>query len=131
LGRTVGEELLVPTRIYVRSVLPLLSRYTVHGMAHITGGGLIENLPRILPPGLAARIRYGSWPVLPVFELIGKLGRVEKHEMFRTFNMGIGLVLVVPPTEADQAVAALKTNGEAAYVIGEVVQGERKVWLED
>jgi|Deesub1362A_J573_1020465.scaffolds.fasta_scaffold00541_8 phosphoribosylformylglycinamidine cyclo-ligase len=131
LGRTVGEELLVPTRIYVRSVLPLLSRYTVRGLVHITGGGLVENVPRILPGGLAARIRRGSWPVPPVFGLIQDLGGVEEAEMFRTFNMGIGFVLVVPPTEADRVVADLLAKGEPTYLIGEVVRGERNVRLED
>ena len=131
LGRTVGEELLVPTRIYVRAVLPLLERFTVRGMAHITGGGLLENLPRILPGGLAARLRRGAWPVPPVFHLIRKLGGVAEPEMFRTFNMGIGFVLVVPPDEADQVVAELGTRGEPAYRIGEVVRGDHNVRLED
>lgn len=131
LGRTVGEELLVPTRIYVRSVLPLLPRFTVRGMAHVTGGGLLENVPRILPRGLAARVRRGSWPVPPVFELIRELGGVAESEMFRTFNMGIGFVLVVPAAEAGQVVDALRAQGEPAYLIGEVVKGENDVRLGD
>lgn len=131
LGRTVGEELLVPTRIYVRSVLPLVDRYPVRGLAHITGGGLVENVPRILPRGLAARVRRGSWPVPPVFELIRELGGIGEDEMFRTFNMGIGFVLVVPPEEADRVAADLRAAGEAAYLIGEVVPGEQNVRLED
>lgn len=131
LGRTVGEELLIPTRIYVRLVRSLLSRHMVRGMAHITGGGLLENIPRVLPEGLAVRIRRRSWPVPPVFDLIRDLGGVEESEMFRTFNMGIGFVLVVSPAEADQVVAILREQGEPAYLIGEVVRGGNEVRLED
>ncbi len=130
LGRTVGEELLVPTRIYVRAVLPLLKRFAIRGMAHITGGGLLENLPRILPPGLAVRLHRGSWPVPPVFHLIRDLGGIAEPEMFRTFNMGIGFAMVVSPDEADQVVAELSSHGEAVYKIGEIVRGETKVSLE-
>ncbi len=127
LGRTVGEEMLEPTRIYVRAVLPLLERFEVRGLAHITGGGITENLPRILPPGTQAVVRRGSWPVPPVFELIRRLGKVEEGEMFRTFNMGLGMVLVVPQEEADALVAFLAGQGEKAFIVGEVVSGERKV----
>jgi phosphoribosylformylglycinamidine cyclo-ligase len=129
LGRTVGEELLVPTRVYVRPVLSVLKRFKVRGMAHITGGGLLENIPRILPRGVAARLRRGAWPVPGIFNLIQELGRVEESEMYRTFNMGIGFVLVVPPAEADQVIAALREHREPAFLIGEVVRGQNEVQL--
>ncbi|MEW6457576.1 MAG: phosphoribosylformylglycinamidine cyclo-ligase [Bacillota bacterium] len=129
LGRTVGEELLVPTRIYVRPVLSVLKRFKVRGMAHITGGGLLENIPRILPRGVAVRLRRGTWPVPGIFSLIQELGGVEESEMYRTFNMGIGFVLVVPPTEADQVIAALREHREPAFLIGEVVRGQNEVQL--
>ncbi|MEW6541146.1 MAG: phosphoribosylformylglycinamidine cyclo-ligase [Bacillota bacterium] len=129
LGRTVGEELLVPTRIYVRPVLSVLKRFKVRGMAHITGGGLLENIPRILPRGVAVRLRRRAWPVPGIFNLIQELGRVEESEMYRTFNMGIGFVLVVPPAEADQVIAALREHREPAFLIGEVVRGQNEVQL--
>ncbi|ACA60133.1 phosphoribosylformylglycinamidine cyclo-ligase [Candidatus Desulforudis audaxviator MP104C] len=129
LGRTVGEELLVPTRIYVRPVLSVLKRFKVRGMAHITGGGLLENIPRILPRGVAVRLRRGTWPVPGIFSLIQELGGVEESEMYRTFNMGIGFVLVVPPAEADQVIAALREHREPAFLIGEVVRGQNEVQL--
>lgn len=120
LGRTVGEELLVPTRIYVRTVLALLARFEIRGMAHITGGGLTENVPRVLPPGLGAVLDPSRWPVPPVFRLIQEHGRVAEAEMFRTFNMGIGYVLIVPPEEERNLLAALEASGEKAYVIGRI-----------
>ena len=123
IGRTVGEELLEPTRIYVRTVLPLLERFDIRGMAHITGGGLTENIPRVLPPGLGVILEPARWPVPPVFRLIQEHGGVAEAEMFRTFNMGIGYVLVVPPEEADDLLAALAAEGERAYVIGCVEGG--------
>lgn len=121
LGRTVGEELLVPTRIYVRTVRPLLASGAVHGMAHITGGGLTDNLPRIMPRGLQAAVERGSWPEPPVFALIQEAGGVAAEEMYRTFNMGIGFVLVVAAEAADELVTALEAAGEAVYKVGEVV----------
>ncbi|MEW6446825.1 MAG: phosphoribosylformylglycinamidine cyclo-ligase [Bacillota bacterium] len=123
LGRTVGEELLEPTRIYVRTVLPLLERFDIRGMAHITGGGLTENIPRVLPPGLGAVLEPGSWPVPPVFRLVQEHGGVTKAEMFRTFNMGIGYVLIVPPEEERSLIETLAAGGEKAYVIGRVESG--------
>jgi len=129
LGRTVGEELLVPTRIYVRPVLSVLKRFKVRGMAHITGGGLLENIPRILPRGVAVRLRRGAWPVPGIFNLIQELGRVEESEMYRTFNMGIGFVLVVPPAEANQVIAALREHREPAFLVGEAVRGQNEVQL--
>jgi len=112
LGRTVGEEMLEPTRIYARAVLPLLERFGVKGLAHITGGGLTENIPRILPGGTAVRIRMGAWPAPPVFELIETAGGVEKAEMLRTFNMGVGMVAVVSEGEAGAVMDDLAAREE-------------------
>jgi phosphoribosylformylglycinamidine cyclo-ligase len=127
LGRTIGEELLVPTRIYVRSVLPLLGEFTVRGMAHITGGGITENLPRILPAGLKAVVDRDSWPVPPIFDLIREIGNVAADEMYRTFNMGIGFVLVVPSDEADAVTDRLRAQGEQVFRIGQIADGPRVV----
>ena len=120
LGRTVGEELLEPTRIYVRTVLPLLGRFDIRGIANITGGGLTENIPRVLPAGLGAVLEPGRWPVPPVFTLIQKHGGIAENEMFRTFNMGIGYVLIVPPNQVGDLLETLAAGGERAYVIGQV-----------
>lgn len=127
LGRTVGEEMLEPTRIYVKAVLPLLDRFEIRGLAHITGGGLTENIPRILPEGTEVNVHLGTWPVPPVFKLIQEIGEVAEEEMMRTFNMGIGLVAVVPENQAGAVVAHLEERGEKSYLIGEVVEGRRKV----
>ena len=123
LGVTVGEELLRPTRIYIKSVLPLVKENLIKGMVHVTGGGFIENIPRVLPEGLGVSIKLGSWPVLPVFSWLQQLGGVELNEMFRTFNMGIGFVLVVSPEQADLVVERLEANGEKGYIIGQVEAG--------
>ncbi|MDI6711368.1 MAG: phosphoribosylformylglycinamidine cyclo-ligase [Bacillota bacterium] len=131
LGRTVGEELLIPTRIYVRAILPLLDRFKVYGMAHITGGGLTENVPRILPRGVGARLKKGSWPVPPVFRLIQEMGNVAEPEMYRTFNMGLGLVLVVPGEQADAVIADLARMGETAYLVGETIRGAGVTYAEE
>ncbi|SHF32995.1 phosphoribosylformylglycinamidine cyclo-ligase [Desulfofundulus australicus DSM 11792] len=127
LGRTVGEEMLEPTRIYVRTVLPLLEQFDIRGMAHITGGGLTENIPRILPRGTAAVVERRSWPVPPVFSLIQSIGRVAEEEMLRTFNMGLGLVMVVPEEQAGAVLEYLLQRGEKAYLVGEIAGGEREV----
>jgi len=124
LTRSLGEELLRPTRIYVRTIRAL-PRGTVKGMAHITGGGLLGNLPRVLPRGCAAHIRLGSWTVPGIFRLLERLGTVERDEMFRTFNMGIGFVLVVGAGDAARVLAALKRQRERAVVIGEIVRSRR------
>jgi len=123
IGSSVGEVLLEPTRIYVKSILSLLKRFDVHGIAHITGGGFIENIPRMIPDGLMAVIRKGSWPVLPIFSLLRELGEVSEQEMYNTFNMGIGMVLAVEASMADAVVAALAASGEKAYIIGEISEG--------
>ncbi|SHK29208.1 phosphoribosylformylglycinamidine cyclo-ligase [Desulforamulus aeronauticus] len=123
LGCTVGEELISPTRIYVKAMLPLLGKYTVKGMAHITGGGLTENIPRVLPKGVKVVLNRDAWPVLPIFQLIQQIGQVDEAEMLRTFNMGIGMVLVVPALEAENILQELASQGERAYLIGKVVAG--------
>jgi phosphoribosylformylglycinamidine cyclo-ligase len=120
----LGEELLRPTRIYV-PIVRALPRGAVKGMAHITGGGISGNLPRILPRGCAAHVRLDSWPVPGIFSLLQRLGSVQRDEMFRTFNMGIGFVLVVGARQADTVLAALKRQRERAYVIGEITRGRR------
>jgi phosphoribosylformylglycinamidine cyclo-ligase len=128
LGCSLGEELLKPTRIYVRSVLSLIEQgYGLKGAAHITGGGLLENVPRVLPEGNKAVIEKQSWPIPPIFSLIQSAGNVEEKEMFRTFNMGIGMVLVVPEEEEASVLTALQNLGEQAYPIGTIVAGDRGV----
>ncbi len=132
-GRTLGDVLLEPTRIYaplVRSAIECFGpREGIKGIAHITGGGIPGNLPRILPPGVAARVDARSWPVPPIFDLIEEAGPVARREMFDVFNMGIGLVLVVPRRLAGDVVEHARAQGEAAHVIGEVVSGEGEVDL--
>jgi phosphoribosylformylglycinamidine cyclo-ligase len=126
-GRSVADELLLPTRIYCKSFLALRGRVTIRGAAHITGGGFHENVPRMLPAGVRAIIRRDAWPLPPVFSLIARLGPVEQQEMESTFNMGIGMLLCVPPAEADEAVRAARALGEQAWLIGEVAGGETGV----
>lgn len=127
LGAPLSDVLLAPTKIYVKPLLKLLETLPVKGMAHITGGGFIENIPRTLPEGVNVEISRGSWPVLPVFELLQKKGNVSDRDMYTTFNMGIGLVLVVAEADAQAALASLKDSGEEAYRIGRVTEGEREV----
>lgn len=127
LDKTLGEELLTPTRIYVKSVLRLVNEIEVKGMAHITGGGIPENLKRILPDGHAALIRKCQLPPVPVFQLLQKAGAVDDAEMFRTFNMGIGFILVVEETDADRACRLLQSGGEKPIVIGKIITGEKGV----
>src|SRR5688572_3795771 len=128
-ARTVAEELLEPTRIYVKPVLELLAQVSVHAMAHVTGGGITGNLPRVLPDGCRARIRRGAWPAPPVFGTLAEAGRVSETEMFRTFNMGIGYVLVVAAADVE-AVLGMKALADfGVYRIGDVVAGERGVEL--
>ena len=128
---SVAETLLQPTRIYVRSVLALREAgVTIHGMAHITGGGIVGNLSRVIPEGLSARLERKRWRVPPVFRTIQELGGVPEEEMFRTFNMGLGYVLVLPAQEADGALELLQAQGEEAVLLGEIVRGLNRVTLE-
>src|SRR4029453_397091 len=127
VGRSVADELLAPTRIYVKPVLGLLRALPVRAMAHVTGGGITENLPRVLPEGCRALIRKSSWPAPPIFSVIQEAGRVEEAEMRRTFNMGIGSLVVVRPEDAEPARALLGAAGEAVFEIGEIEAGAREV----
>jgi phosphoribosylformylglycinamidine cyclo-ligase len=127
LGKTVAEALLAPHRCYFPHVDPLLDSRVIRGMAHITGGGITENLPRVLPEGTAAQIRAGSWPVLPIFQFIQEKGNVANQEMYRTMNMGIGLILIVGRTDVPAVRAQLQRKGEACYEIGSIVRGNRVV----
>lgn len=128
LDGTLGEELLKPTRIYVKSILQILENVKVNGMAHITGGGFYENIPRMLPDHLGAEIVKGSWPILPIFEVLEEYGELERDEMFHIFNMGIGFIIAVPQDEADLALKIFQEIGEKAYKIGKVVQGTGITW---
>ena len=127
LKRTLGEELLEPTRIYVKPVLYLFEKYKVLGIAHITGGGIIENIPRILPEGISVQINQKSWTKPPIFSLIQKEGKISDEEMYRTFNMGIGMVLVVRPDKIKQIIDELNQMDFPSYIIGRVVKRETKV----
>ena len=129
LGRPLGEELLTPTRIYVKPVLALLQSVPVLGISHITGGGFFENIPRCLPQGLSVRIDADVLQIPPVFKLIERVGAVSRHDMFNTFNMGVGMVAVVPESYAQQALDTLHTFGEKAYQLGQVVRGGEGVIL--
>ena len=126
-GQSLGETLLTPTRIYVKPVLALLEQVKVRGISHITGGGFYENIPRSIPDGLGAKIDKAAVKVLPIFDLIAQVGGISERDMFNTFNMGVGMSIVVPADEADKALAILRENGEAAYLLGEIVASDDKV----
>jgi len=128
-GELLFDLLLQPTRIYVKPVLALIDALPVHGIAHITGGGLTDNLPRVLPAGLAARLEAGAWPRGPVWDWIQRTAQIEDAEMHRTFNCGIGMTLQVPPEAADEAIARLTAAGETATVIGEIRPGAGEVTI--
>jgi len=127
LGRTLGDELLAPHRCYWPAVQPLLARGWLKGVVHITGGGITDNTPRILPDGTQAEIRRGSWPVLPIFELIAKLGNVPEDDMLRTFNMGLGLLLIVAERDLAKVSSALKKRREKFWAVGRIVRGRPSV----
>jgi len=127
LGKTLGEEILTPTRIYVQTVLSLLEEFAIRGAAHITGGGLIENLPRTIPEGKQAVIKQGTWGILPIFQLLQEKGNIAWEEMYKTFNLGVGLVLVVSPEDAQSVLTKLSQRGEKAYLIGEIQEGGEKI----
>lgn len=126
-GQTLGEALLTPTRIYVKPVLALLEEADVRGISHITGGGFYENVPRSIPDGLCAVIDRASVKIPPIFSLLQKKGGIPERDMFNTYNMGVGMVVIVAPKDADKALKVLKKNGEDAYVIGKVAKGEDKI----
>ena len=128
-GKSVAEVLLTPTRIYVKSILALLDKVDVKGISHITGGGFYENIPRSIPDGLGAKIDKASVKVLPIFDLIAKVGNIPERDMFNTYNMGVGMSVVVPAEQVETALEILKAHGEDAYVIGEIVESEEKVIL--
>jgi phosphoribosylformylglycinamidine cyclo-ligase len=127
LGTTVGEALLAPHRSYLRSIRPLLDAALLKGMAHITGGGMTENLPRVLPAGCAAQIDGRAWVVPPIFRFLQERGNITAHEMFRAFNMGIGVIVVCTETDADRVLEILESNGEHAVRLGHVIVGDRTV----
>ncbi len=126
-GKSLGEVLLTPTKIYVKPVLALLKEVAVKGISHITGGGFYENIPRCIPDGLCARIEKNRVKVLPVFELIAEKGNVSEHDMFNTYNMGVGMSVIVSADEADKALKILRENGIDAYTIGEITEGGSKI----
>lgn len=128
-GKSIGETLLTPTKIYVKPVLALLEEVKVKGISHITGGGFYENIPRSIPDGLGARISRDAVRVLPIFDLIAKTGNISEHDMFNTFNMGVGMSIVVAAEDAGKALEILRANGEDAYLIGEIVESEEKVTI--
>ena len=128
-GKSIAETLLTPTKIYVKSILALLEKVDVKGISHITGGGFYENIPRSIPKGLTAKINKSDVKVLPIFDLIAKTGNIPERDMFNTYNMGVGMSVVVPANEADKALEILKAHGEDAYVIGEIVKGDDGVVL--
>ena len=126
-GKSIGETLLTPTKIYVKPMLALFQAVTVKGVSHITGGGFYENIPRSIPDGLGAVIDRAAVRILPIFELIQKTGSIPERDMFNTFNMGVGMSVVVSEQETDKALAILRANGQDAYVIGHVAESQDKV----
>ncbi len=128
-GKSLGETLLTPTKIYVKPVLALLDEVRVKGISHITGGGFYENIPRSIPDGLCATIQRANVWVLPIFDLIAKEGQISEHDMFNTFNMGVGMSIVVAPEDADKALSILKEQGEDAHVLGTITEGTEKIQI--
>ena len=126
-GKSVGETLLTPTKIYVKSILALLDEVKVKGISHITGGGFYENIPRSIPDGLGAKIDRSAVKVLPIFDLLAKTGDISERDMFNTFNMGVGMSVVVAPEDVEKSLEILKANGEDAYVIGEIFESDEKI----
>ena len=130
LGHTLGEELLTPTRLYPKIVLPLLKKFNIKGLVHITGGGFQENLPRALPEGLALRVKPSAWKIPAVFQLLQKWGNVATPEMYRTFNMGVGLVMIVSAADAASVASDLTAVGEKVFFLGQLEAGERRAIVE-
>ena len=129
-GKTLGETLLTPTKIYVKSMLALMNEIDVKAVSHITGGGFYENIPRSLPDGYSVKIKKTDIKVLPIFDLIAKVGNIPERDMFNTFNMGVGMSVVVASKDAEKAIQILKANGEDAYIIGKVVKSDEGVIIE-
>ncbi|MDR5658594.1 phosphoribosylformylglycinamidine cyclo-ligase [Serpentinicella sp. ANB-PHB4] len=129
LGKTLGEALIEPTKIYVKPVLEALKSINIDGIVHITGGGFFENIPRVLPDNVDAKIDLGTWDMPPIFNLIQNKGNVELEEMYKTFNMGIGMMLIVDADDVDGTLEILKSEGEQGYIIGEIIEGKRQVKL--
>ena len=129
LGQTLGEALLTPTVIYVKPVLACMDAVTVKGVSHITGGGFFENIPRCLPEGLTAKIEKAAVKTPPIFSMLQRMGNIPEHDMFNTYNMGVGMTVIVAKEDADKALAALQSQGCAAYVIGEIVESDERVTL--
>lgn len=129
-GRSVGEALLTPTKIYVKPMNALFEQVKVKGVSHITGGGFYENIPRSIPDGLCAKIDKSAVRVLPIFELIAKVGNIPERDMYNTFNMGVGMSIVVAPEDAEQALSILSEQGEEPYIIGTIIEGAEKIILE-
>ncbi|HEY9060152.1 MAG TPA: phosphoribosylformylglycinamidine cyclo-ligase [Pseudobacteroides sp.] len=127
LGSKMGDELIKPTKIYVKTILDIINKYEIKGISHITGGGFIENIPRMVPEGLRVRINKGTWPVLPIFNLLQSIANIGERDIYNTFNMGIGMVLAVSSDIAEDVVEHIKKNNEEAYLIGEIVKGEAGV----
>ena len=127
LGTTLGESLLTPTRIYVRPLLALMQKVSVHGISHITGGGYYENIPRMLPDGLQAIVERKAVPVLPIFDVIARTGNIPERDMFNTFNMGTGIIMAIGADEADTAMAVLREQGEKPVLLGQVAAGDAGV----
>ncbi|MBI5097337.1 MAG: phosphoribosylformylglycinamidine cyclo-ligase [Nitrospirae bacterium] len=130
LNKTIGEELLTPTRIYVKTILHMIERFDIKGIAHITGGGLTENIPRVLPEGTKVTLYPGRWNAHAIFYLLEKWGNIEREEMYRDFNMGIGMVLILPEDQIEEALKELVRCGEEPYLIGDIVEGDRSVVYE-
>ncbi|MGI6279296.1 MAG: phosphoribosylformylglycinamidine cyclo-ligase [Acutalibacteraceae bacterium] len=128
-GKSLGETLLTPTKIYVKPILALLEKVKVKAISHITGGGFYENIPRSIPDGLGAKIDKAAVRVLPIFDLLAKTGNINDRDMFNTFNMGVGMSVVVSKEDADKALCVLKENGEDAYILGEIIKSDEKVIL--
>ncbi|MBQ9066484.1 MAG: phosphoribosylformylglycinamidine cyclo-ligase, partial [Clostridia bacterium] len=128
-GKSLGEALLAPTKIYVKPMLALFEEVDVRAVSHITGGGFYENIPRSIPDGMCAKVDKSAVRVLPIFKLLQERGNISEHDMFNTYNMGVGMTCVVPADQADRALSILKENGEDAYVIGTIVKGTEKIEL--
>ncbi|MCF0228769.1 MAG: phosphoribosylformylglycinamidine cyclo-ligase [Parasporobacterium sp.] len=128
-GKSIGETLLTPTKIYVKPVMALTEKIRVKGISHITGGGFYENIPRSIPEGLCADIDRSKVKVLPIFELLAKTGGISERDMFNTFNMGVGMSIVVAPEDAEEALKILEDNGEAPYIIGSIIEADEKIHI--